>query len=277
MEVTVGSIPIYYEEHGTGIPIVMLHGTPVDHRWLMATWEKIFENHPGWRRIYPDLPGHGRTPGADWLTTQDQMLDIVTGFIDTLLPGQRFVVAGLSYGGYLSQGVVYRMSERLDGVCLWIPAIEQTKERVNVEQHQVLVEDAAFQAALPPSLGFVTDMAVVQSVELIDWFKAVGQPAFGLADWTFQGRIVDTPFSFEVDKLPAPVPAPALIVTGRQDAMVGYKPAWEILKNYPRATFAVLDRAGHLLDVEQASLLGALTIEWLGRVEEYISQNQPKH
>ena len=54
--------------------------------------------------------------------------------------------------------------------------------------------------------------------------------------------------------------------------MVGYKSAWEILDNYPRGTFAVLDRAGHFLDIEQRPLAGALTGEWLSRVEEYIAQ-----
>ena len=35
-----------------------------------------------------------------------------------------------------------------------------------------------------------------------------------------------------------------LILLGRQDSSVGYKDAWSILDNYPKATFAVLDKAG---------------------------------
>ena len=50
----------------------------------------------GWKRIYLDLPGHGRTPGKDWITNQDGMLDVVLDFIDAVIPGQRFVVAGAS-------------------------------------------------------------------------------------------------------------------------------------------------------------------------------------
>ena len=40
---------------------------------------------------------------------------------------------------------------------------------------------------------------------------------------------------------------------------------------FPRATFAVLDRAGHMLGFEQPVLLHALLNEWLDRVEEYIA------
>jgi pimeloyl-ACP methyl ester carboxylesterase len=60
-----------------------------------------------------------------------------------------------------------------------------------------------------------------------------------------------------------------LILTGRQDASVGYAGAWRLLEHYPRATFAVLDRAGHGLPHEQVELLGALLGEWLDRVGEH--------
>jgi pimeloyl-ACP methyl ester carboxylesterase len=74
-------------------------------------------------------------------------------------------------------------------------------------------------------------------------------------------------FSFDVDDVPEPFPGPALIVTGRQDAVVGYRDAWNILEKYPRATYAVLDRAGHMLEDKQG-LVKVLIHDWLDRVEE---------
>jgi pimeloyl-ACP methyl ester carboxylesterase len=76
-------------------------------------------------------------------------------------------------------------------------------------------------------------------------------------------------FSFDVDALPAPFPAPTLIVAGRQDFVVGYRDAWQVIENYPRGTFAVLDRASHILEFEQEGLFRSLASEWLDRVEEY--------
>jgi pimeloyl-ACP methyl ester carboxylesterase len=60
----------------------------------------------------------------------------------------------------------------------------------------------------------------------------------------------------------------ACVVTGRQDGVVGYRDAWAILENYPRGTFAVLDRSGHFPSVEQEELFHALAGEWLDRVED---------
>jgi pimeloyl-ACP methyl ester carboxylesterase len=42
-----------------------------------------------------------------------------------------------------------------------------------------------------------------------------------------------------------------------------------LLEHYPRATFAVLDRAGHGLAHEQVALVTALLAEWLDRVAEH--------
>ena len=51
---------------------------------------------------------------------------------------------------------------------------------------------------------------------------------------------------------------PTLIIAGRQDTVVGYREAWTILESYPRATFAVIDRADHGWPLESHDLLGAL-------------------
>ncbi|MFF1355998.1 alpha/beta fold hydrolase [Streptomyces sp. NPDC058297] len=40
-----------------------------------------------------------------------------------------------------------------------------------------------------------------------------------------------------------------------------------LLPAYPRASFAVLDLAGHNLQIEQPALFAALVVRWLDRVE----------
>ncbi len=43
MEYTVKDVPIYYEIHGSGTPIVMIHGWSVDHRLMKGCMEPIFQ------------------------------------------------------------------------------------------------------------------------------------------------------------------------------------------------------------------------------------------
>jgi pimeloyl-ACP methyl ester carboxylesterase len=76
-----------------------------------------------------------------------------------------------------------------------------------------------------------------------------------------------------MEELEHPFPAPALFLLGRQDSAVGYRDAWRVIENYPRASFVILDRAGHCLQMEQPKLFKALVHEWLDRVEEYVAKN----
>jgi pimeloyl-ACP methyl ester carboxylesterase len=274
MECRVRDVPVYYEEFGAGRPVLLLHGRPGDHRYVAAHMEPVFAQRPGWRRLYPDLPGMGgRTPGADWITRDDDLLEIALGFLDAVAPGEPVAVAGLSYGGYLALAVVRRRLTQVSGALLWAPVVQPEPAKRRTPPPHILVHDPAFTSALEADEIDVMQFVVVQSREYLADFRATLKPSFDAADTAFLARVAATGgFSFDVDALPEPFPAPALIVAGRQDGVAGYQDAWELLDLYPRATFAVLDRAGHGLALEQQTLFRALVGEWLDRVEEYVRQ-----
>ncbi|MEC3134235.1 alpha/beta hydrolase, partial [Bacillus cereus] len=62
---------------------------------------------------------------------------------------------------------------------------------------------------------------------------------------------------------------PVLLLTGRQDISVGYQNIIEIIEEYPRATLAVLDMAGHNLQIEQPELFESLVGEWIRRTNQH--------
>jgi pimeloyl-ACP methyl ester carboxylesterase len=272
MKCELEKITVHYETFGEGIPIIMLHGWPNDHRIMVSAIEPIFNDRDGWKRIYPDLPGMGETPGMDWIIRQDQILDIVLDFVDAVVPGQRFVVAGFSYGGYLARGVVFQKSATMDGLFLIAPSMLSDHAQRTLPSHISLVKDPAMISELEQNLAEAFQgFAVVQSRELLDSMKAVGVPAREIADHEFLSKLRENyAFSFDVDAPPEPFGGPTLIMTGRQDSFCGYYDAWSIFENYPRGTFVVLDRAGHGLMVEQSYVFKTLVNEWLDRVEEYV-------
>src|SRR5258708_19993890 len=98
----VGDLAIYYETYGSGRPMVMLPGRPSDHRVMARFMEPVFTQREGWLRIYPDLPGTGRTPSADRLATHDAMLEAGVGVFHKVRPRQRFVLARVSHCGHLA-------------------------------------------------------------------------------------------------------------------------------------------------------------------------------
>ena len=268
MQCEVKGIPVHYVEFGSGRPFFGLHGWPLDHRHMVVEFEPLFENRSGWRRIYPDMPGMGQTPGVDSITSQDQMLEALLAFIDAVAPGERFVVAGTSYGGYLARGVVFNKGRQMDGMMINVPVAETDKDKRRLPPYRLIHKDPDYLAAI--GSGQEDFPFSAQSVMALEHLRKYYNPAVAIADTSFLGRVEKQyPFSFAVDTLPEPFPAPALILTGRFDHWCGYREAYALLDQYPRATYAVVDRAGHALVIEENGLFLALANDWLDRVEEY--------
>jgi pimeloyl-ACP methyl ester carboxylesterase len=160
----------------------------------------------------------------------------------------------------------------MDGLLLTVPLIRASEHERTLPPHVILVEDPSLTSKLEPheKEGFL-NIAVVQSQELLEVMRKDIFPAVKIADHKFLSRLRENyAFSFDVDALAEPFAGPALFLMGRQDAICGYRDVWEIVENYPRGTFVVLDRAGHGLGAEQRGLFHALVSEWLDRVEEYV-------
>jgi len=267
MNIEVQGIRIHYEVIGQGRPFVMLHGGGLDHRHMADELEPLFIKHPNWKRIYPDLPGHGSTPAPDWIESQEQVLEIVLDFIDAVIPNQNFALAGTSRGGYLARGVIHQRPAAVDGALLIVPAGAVAVASPD-QPHVTLVEDKSVLADLTSGETDHFELLVVQTRHALSKLRENYFPALALRDAGLRDRIVQHyDFPFDVNEPPQPFTKPVLIVTGAQDDVTGYRDAWKMMALFPHATFAVLDRAGHLLPLEQEGLLMALAEEWLKRVE----------
>jgi len=251
---------------GPDVPtLVLLHGFPVDHRLLLTAFEGALASRPAWRRVYLDLPGMGASPSSGVASTDD-VLAVVRAAIDRLVPGP-YVVVGESYGGYLARGLVAADPERVRGVALLCPLIVPEHARRDVPPHRVLVRDADLVRDVGEAALDADDVGVVQTPETWRRTEAEVAPGLAAADPDTVRRVAaGYAGSFPVE--PRPYDGPTLFLLGRQDAVTGYRDAWRVIEHYPRATFAVLDRAGHNLQIEQAALFDALVDEWLDRVEE---------
>jgi len=140
--------------------------------------------------------------------------------------------------------------------------------RRTVPAHQALRPDPALLASITDEhlAESFAPMAVVQTATTLDRFRAEIQPGLDAADLAAMDRIQRN-WHLRLDPDQAqPFERPTLVLTGRQDSSVGYRDQLALLDLYPRATFAILDVAGHNLQIEQPALFEALVNEWLDRV-----------
>lgn len=266
-------ITLHYESYGEGRPLIALHGFSVDHRLMTGCLEPIFKKSKGWKRIYPDLPGMGKTHAPLNLASSDQILEILLQFIDKIIPNQHFVIAGESYGGYLARAIVQKKMELVDGLFLICPGIIMDHKKRTLPSATVIEKDSKFLASLSKknSAYFLDPNAchVTQTRKVWERFKKEIMPAVKIGDQNFLKKLQEQnfSFSFNVNALAKSFSKPSLLITGRQDAVVGYQDAWSILEKYPRMTFAILDKAGHNLQIEQEKLFASLVNEWLDRID----------
>jgi hypothetical protein len=133
-------------------------------------------------------------------------------FMDAIAPGERFV-AGHLMG--LPGAVVYRSGA--DGWTNDIAWCRTDDNKQYLPKPLVVHEDAEFLAALAPDEQDMREFIVAQSMDLLADFRRVIGPAVAIANHEFLQRLDQKyAFSFDVDTLPAPFPAPALFLTGRQ-------------------------------------------------------------
>ncbi|WP_102275312.1 alpha/beta fold hydrolase [Cytobacillus massiliigabonensis] len=258
---------IYYEDIGEGKPIIMIHGFSPDHRLMSGCMEPVFKKRTGWRRIYIDLPGMGLTKNYNEIGSSDEMLTAVLEFIQTIIPGQEYLIAGESYGGYIARGIIQKQQEQILGAAFICPVIIPLAEDRTAEEHKILKTDEKFLAKLSTEEleDFRSNNVVLDEYT---WLRYNREIVSGckIADEKLLNNVKDKyGFSFEIDQFN--FNKPSVFLLGRQDSSVGYKDALKLIDKYPRGTFTVLDHAGHNLQIEQPQLFNTLVDEWLDRIE----------
>ncbi len=269
-------VTMHSEVRGEGMPLLAIHGWGVDHRLMSGCLEPVFERASlPVRRHYVDLPGMGKTSGSDLISGSDDMVEILENYIDANFPDTPFLLVGESYGGYLSRELIRRRKRMVRGLFLICTAFrpfimtDVGMDKGDVPEHRVVEEDEAFMATLSEknrrSFEF---MAVRKTRDAWERYERDVLPGIEAADQDFLTRrlSLNTEFRTDPDVIGSPFMGPTLIVAGRQDSTAGYRGIWSILENFPRATFAVLDGAGHNLQIEQVPLFESLAGEWLDRV-----------
>ncbi len=256
MKVQAGAVTVHYVEHGAGRPVLVLHGAGVDHRESEACFEPVFRGMPGLRRIYPDLPGMGRTMVPEEVRSAEDVLDTLLEFAGQVTAGAPHLLVGHSAGGYFAQAMAARGPRHVAGLALICPLLPNVRD---VPQHRVVagsgeIGDDDFR-------GYF----VIHSPEMLERHERYVAPAAALADKAALERIGER-WTLPPDAGPA-YAGPTLVVAGRCDSTVGYAAAADLVDHYPHATLAVVDDAGHALPHEQPDLLRALVAEWLARVE----------
>jgi hypothetical protein len=158
--------------------------------------------------------------------------------------------------------------EQVDGIAIFYPVVHAAFEKRNIPQEKIVFKDERFLSELNENDQEDISSYILQGKEVWELSQELKSSSIGMLDFEFCNKLKQTgryEFSFPINPLPVPFQKPALIIMGRQDYVVGYKDGWQLIDSYPRASFSVLDMAGHNLVFEQNELFITMVSNWLDR------------
>ena len=90
-----GTTGLFVDSRGTGLPLLLLHGFPLDHSMWSAQWPLAQTMH----LIAPDLRGFGQSEATEPVQSMSQLASDMDSLLMHMGIEVPVVVCGLSMGG----------------------------------------------------------------------------------------------------------------------------------------------------------------------------------
>lgn len=251
-------LTVAYDEVGTGLPFVLLHGFP-HNRSLWAPQTSALLEHG--RCIAPDLRGFGES-GREGPYSMEQYAEDVIGLLDSL-GIDRAVVGGLSMGGYVTFAIWRARPQLVRALVLADTrpgADSPDTRRKRMELIALAKESGAGAVANAQISGMVGATTREQNPALVEGLHQMlaGAPVEGIIG-ALQA-MMDRPDS--TDLLPT-ITVPTLIIVGEQDALTPVKESRAMHAAIAGSRLEVIPGAGHCSNLEKPAAFNHVLGEFL--------------
>jgi 3-oxoadipate enol-lactonase len=272
----VDTIELYYEEHGSGQPLLLIMGLAADS---MAWMFQVPEFCKHYRTIVFDNRGVGRSSKPPGPYTISQMADDTAGLLDVLGIAQTHVV-GVSMGGMIAQELALRHPRLVRGLVL---ACTYPEPDADIErQREFSVEElggrvsaggdiqidlqafdpmAFFQQLLP--LAFNQEFIEKELPKIMPLFAGALQYGFSME--AILGQVAAVMSHKATDRLHQ-IAAPTLVITGDADRLVPPANSEILAKHIPGARLVKVPGGSHGFNFETPEVFNREVLDFLASV-----------
>jgi pimeloyl-ACP methyl ester carboxylesterase len=235
--VQLGAVNTWYEQHGSGDPLVLMHGGLVDARFFEPNLGALAERF----HVYtPERRGHGHTPDVPGPITYQLMADDTIAFLEAVI-GQPADLIGHSDGAFVAMLVGMQRPELVKRLVLISGGFNKSGEAAPDMEWNV---DALAQF-LGPAYGEV-------SPDGREHFRVVA---------TKIGEMAAVEPNLQASDL-ARVTQRTLVMFSDDDLMTPAH-AVEMYEALPNAELAIVPGTSHFLMQEKAQLVNQLVLDFL--------------
>ncbi len=272
----VNGIELYYEEHGSGDPLLLIMGLAADSTaWLFQVPD--FAKH--YRTIVFDNRGVGRSSKPPGPYTIHQMADDTAALLDVIGITRTHVV-GVSMGGMIAQELVLRHPQRVRGLVLACTYPEPDAEIERQREFSVMqfggrittsgemridvsaLDPMAFFQHLLPSV-FNADFIATQLPKLMELFGGALQYGFSLE--AILGQVAAVMSHKATDRLHQ-ITSPTLVITGDADRLVPSANSDLLAKHIPGARLVKVPGGSHGFNFETPAIFNREVLDFLATV-----------
>jgi len=252
-------IDIAYDDVGTGLPVVFLHGFP-HNRTLWAPQLGGLMSRA--RCIAPDLRGFGESQ-ISGPYSMGRYADDVIAMLDALQI-ERAVIAGLSMGGYIAFEIWRRHRERVRALILADTRSgadtdeAKAKRRAMIALARAKGSGAVADAHIGSMVGKTTRARHPDIADAIHRMLTVApvEGVVGALDAMIE-RPDSTPTLATID-------VPTLIIVGDEDVLTPPQEARAMHALIAGSRLEILEGAGHVSNVERPAAFNHVASEFLG-------------
>lgn len=251
-------LEIAYDDVGTGIPTVFIHGFP-HNRSLWAPQVNALVDRA--RCLAPDLRGFGDSMASPPYS-MDQYADDVVALMDAANV-ERAIIAGLSMGGYVAFALWRRHRARVRALVLadTKAGADSPEARQKRRDMIALAKERGSEGVADAMIGGMVGKSTREkSPEIVDEMHAMlaAAPVDGVvgALEALMERPDSTPTLATID-------VPVLIVVGEEDALTPVKESEAMHAAIPGSRLEVLSGAGHVSNVERPAAFNHVLTEFL--------------
>jgi pimeloyl-ACP methyl ester carboxylesterase len=269
-------VDLYYEEAGSGTPIVFVHEFAGDHR----SWEPQLRHFARTHRcIAYNARGYppSDVPEGAARYAHERHRDDIVAVLNGLDIRQAHLV-GCSMGAYatLQFGMVHGTTAAARALSLTLvgigsgahPAIHRSWQRECVERAAVIRRDGMAQLTATYGHGASRIQYLNKDPRGFAEFaqQLAAHSAIGSAN-TMEGYQGRRPSLYDLTDAMAAIDVPTLVVSGDEDELC-LEPSLLIKRVVPKAGLAIVPRTGHAVNLEEPLLFNRLLEDFLHQVSQ---------
>jgi 3-oxoadipate enol-lactonase len=262
--VKAGQIEVQVMERGAGLPILLVHGFPLDH----SMWDaQIAHLSQRWHVIAPDLRGFGGSQITPGTVTMRQMADDLNALLDALGIDRPVALCGLSMGGYVAFQFWRHYRSRIRALVLCdtratADTPEAAESRLKMVEHVLRAGTEYVADAMLPKLFAPSTFQSHPNAIRFERRKILAAAPEGVA-----AALRGMAQRLDVRGYLHEISLPTLVVVGQEDAISTVDEMRGMAAAIAGAEFVVIPDSGHMTPLENPPAFNDAIEQFLARVD----------